>query len=67
MFLNSDFAQAREIIQTSLTLDSGKFVNFIQMFGPLVCFSYNLVLVLWIFNKILQLLIFFQENSGFPC
>ena len=46
MLLNRDFAQAREIIQKSLTLDSGKFVNFIQMFGPLVSFSYNLVLVL---------------------
>ena len=46
MFLNRDFAQAREIIQTSLTLDSDNFVNFIQMFGPLVSFSYNLVLVL---------------------
>ena len=29
-----------------LTLDSGKFVNIIQTFGPLVSFSYNLVLVL---------------------
>ena len=28
MFLNRDFALAREIIQTSLTLDSGKFVDF---------------------------------------
>ena len=46
MFLNRDFAKAREIIQTSLTLDSGKFPNFIQTFGPLVSFSYNLVLVL---------------------
>ena len=45
MFLNSDFAKAREIIQKSLTLDSGKLVNFIQTFGPLVNFSYNLVLV----------------------
>ena len=50
------FAKAREIIQKSL--NSGKFINFIQMFGPLVRFSYNLVLVLWIFNKILELLIF---------
>ena len=58
VFEYRDFAQAREIVQTSLTLDSGKFVNFIQTFGPLVSFSYNLVLVLWIFNKILQLLIF---------
>ena len=47
-----------EIIQTSSTLDSGKFVNFIQMFGPPVSFSYNLVLVLLIFNKILELLFF---------
>ena len=28
MFLNRDFAQAREIIQKSSTLDSVKFVNF---------------------------------------
>ena len=34
MFLNRDFAWAREIIQKYLTLDSDKFVNFIQMFGP---------------------------------
>ena len=67
MFLNRDFALAREVIQTSLTLDSDKFVNFIQMFGPLVNFSYNLVSVLWTFNKILQLLFFFRENSEFPC
>ena len=40
------------MIQTSLTLDSGKSVNFIQTFGPLVSFSYNLVLVLLIFYKI---------------
>ena len=33
---------AYEIIQRSLTLDSGKFVNIIQTFGPLVSFSYNL-------------------------
>ena len=46
MFWNRDFAEAREIIQTSLTLDSDKFVNVIQTFGPLVSFSYNLVLVL---------------------
>ena len=58
MFLNRDFAWAREIIRKSLTLDSGKFVNFIQTFGPLVCFSYNLVLVIWMFNEILKLLIF---------
>ena len=30
----------------SLTLDSGKFVDFIQTVGPLVSFSYNLVSVL---------------------
>ena len=30
----------------SLTLVSGKFVNFIQTFGHLVSFYYNLVLVL---------------------
>ena len=59
IFLNRDFALAKEIIQTSLTLDSGKYVNFIQTFGPLVSFSYNLVLVLWIFNKILKLFFFF--------
>ena len=44
-FLNRDFALAREIIQNSLTLDSGKFVNFIQKFGYLVSFSYNMVMV----------------------
>ena len=58
MFLNRDFALAREVIQNSLTLDSGKFVNFIQTFGYLVSFSYNMVMVLWIFNKILELLFF---------
>ena len=51
----------------TLTIDSGKFVNFIQMFGPLVSFSYNLVLVLWFFIKILEHLIFLRENSDFPC
>ena len=51
MFLNRDFVLAREIIQKSLTLDSGKFVNVFQTFGHLVSFSYNLLLVLWIFNK----------------
>ena len=55
MFLNRDFALARKIIQKSLILDSGKFVNFIQTFEHLVNFSYTLVLV---FNKILELLIF---------
>ena len=30
MILNREFAQAREIIQKILTLDSGKFVDFIQ-------------------------------------
>ena len=53
MFFNRDFAQAREIIQKYLNFDYGKFVDFIQMSGPLVNFSYNLVLVLYIFNKIL--------------
>ena len=43
MFLNSDFAKAGEIIQTFLTLDSGKFVDFTQMSGSLVSFSYYLV------------------------
>ena len=46
MFLNRDFALAREMIQNCLTLDSGKFVNFIQTFGYLVSFSYNTVIVL---------------------
>ena len=67
MSLNRDFAQAREIIQKYLTSHSGKFVNFIQMFGSLVSFSSNLVFVLWIFNKILELLIFSGKNSDFPC
>ena len=58
MFLNRDFAWAREIIQPALTLDSGKFVNFIQSFGLLISISYNLVLVLWTFNTILELLFF---------
>ena len=58
MFLKRDFAQAREIIQTSLTLDSGKFVDSYQTFGPLVSFYYYLVLVLCTFNKMLKLLIF---------
>ena len=58
MLLNRDFALAREIIQKSLTLDSVKFVNFFQTFESLVSFSYNFVLVLWIFNTILELLIF---------
>ena len=58
MFLYRDFAEAREIIQTSLTLVSGKFVDFNQTFGALVSFCYYLVLVLCIFNKILKLLIF---------
>ena len=66
MFLNRDFASSREIIQTSLTLDSGKFVDFNQTFGPLVSFCYYLVLVLCIFNKTLKLLFFFRENSDFP-
>ena len=61
MLLNRDFAYAREIIQKSLTLDSSISVYFIQMFGPLVSFSYNLVLVLWIFNKILELLFFSRK------
>ena len=66
MFLNADFASVREIIQKYLTLDSGKFVNFNQPFGPLVSFSYYLVLGLCIFNKKFKLLIFFRENSDFP-
>ena len=56
--MNRDFALAKEIIQNSLTLDSGKFANFIQTFGHLVSFSDNMVMVLLIFNKILELLIF---------
>ena len=51
MFLNRDFVQSREIIQKSLTLDSAKFVDFIQTFGPLVSFSDYLVLVLCILIK----------------
>ena len=50
MFLNRDFASARELIQKSLTLEAGKFVDFMQIFGPMVSFSYHLVLVLCIFN-----------------
>ena len=46
MFLNTDFASAREIIHKCLTLDSGKFSIFIQTFGPLISFSCNLVLIL---------------------
>ena len=61
MFSNRDFAWAREIIQTSLTWDSGKFVHFNQTSGPLVSFSYYLVLVLCSFNKILKPLIFSGE------
>ena len=57
MFLSRGFT--REIIQTSL--DSGRFVNLNQTFGPLVSFSNYLVLVLCIFNKILTLLIFFEK------
>ena len=58
MLLNWDFAWAREIIKISLNLDSSKFVNFIPTFGSLVSFSYNLMLVSWIVNKILEILIF---------
>ena len=58
MLLNRDSTWAREIIQKSLALDSSKFVNFIQMFEPLVSFSYNLVLVSCIFNIIWEILIF---------
>ena len=65
--LNRDFAKAREIIQKSLTLDSGNVFNFIQMFGPLVSFSYNLVLVLWVINNILEPFNFFRKNSDLPC
>ena len=65
MFSNRDFVWAREIIQKSLTLDSGNIVNFIQTFGSLVSISYNLVLVFWFLNKILELLIFYWENSDF--
>ena len=66
MFLSRDFALTRVVIQNSLTVDSGKFVNFIQTFGHLVSFSYNMVMVIGIFNKILEHLIFFRENSDFP-
>ena len=61
MFLNRDFAKAREIIQTSLTLDSGIFVDCNQTFGLLVSFTSCLVLVLCIFNKILMLLFFSRK------
>ena len=40
---------------------AGKFVNFIQTFGHLVSLSYNLVLVLCIFDTILEFLFFFRE------
>ena len=49
LLLSTDFAHSREIFQTSLSLDSGKCVDFIQTFGPLVSFSYYLVLVLSFF------------------
>ena len=52
-------------IQTSLTLDSGKCVDFIQTFGTLVSFSYFFVQVLCIFSKIKSFM-FFRENSDFP-
>ena len=58
MFLNRDFANAREIFHKSLTLDSDKFVDFYSNFGPLVSLPYYLVFVLCIFSKILTLLIF---------
>ena len=63
---------AREIIQKSLTseksltLDRARFVDFNQMFGTLVSFSYYFVLVLCIFNKILKLL-FLKLLTIFPC
>ena len=59
MLLSRDFAKARKIIQKSLTLDSCKFVDFIQTFGPLENFSYYLVLVFCNNNKILKFLVFF--------
>ena len=60
MFLNRDFAKARDIIQKYETFDSRKFVEFIQTFDPLVSFFfYYLVLFFCIFNKILKLLFFF--------
>ena len=57
MFLNMDFAYAKEIIKESLTLDSGKFVDYIQTFGLVVSFSFSSMLVLWILNIILKLLL----------
>ena len=47
--------------QKSLTLVSGKFVDFIQTFGPMVSFSYNLVLLFLICYKIFKLLFFFGK------
>ena len=45
------FCIAKGDYPKSFTLDSGKFVDLIQTFGSLVSFSYNLVLVLCVFNK----------------
>ena len=44
MFLNREFAYPREVIQKSLTLDSGKLSTLFKRLDPL-SFSYNLVLV----------------------
>ena len=58
-----EFAKAREIIQTSLTLDSGKFVDLIQTFGPLVSFSCHFGVGIVDFWKNIKGFIFFRENS----
>ena len=56
LLLSTDFAHSRVIFQTSLSLDSGKCVDFIQTFGPLVSFSYYLVLVLSFFGENFRLI-----------
>ena len=51
------FAQTREIIKNPC-LNSGKVVNFIHTFEPLVGFLYYLMLVLSILDQIFKLFIF---------
>ena len=51
---NRYFAEAREIIQKSLTMDSGKVVVFIQTFGPLVSFLYFWGFVLCILDTLFK-------------
>ena len=59
MFLNREFALAREIIQNYSTLDSGKFVNFnSNVWTPGKLFLQYGDMVIWIFKKILEHLIF---------